>query len=542
MDIQKSDRSSLIFLQFAIAITAVHPVDCSPMNSFISILKQQVWLSDFFAFCAGMVLTLSFAPYDIFPFAILALMFLIMLWEQCTPVRAWLRGFLFGLGYFGTGIYWVFISIHTYGDAPLAFAFIVTLGLIVILSFFPAFTGYLLNRYFNNMGVIKTLCAFPAIWIFLEWLRSFLFSGFPWLLVGYSQTNSPLKGFAPLLSVYGVSLAALLSSGLCANAYFLYKKQQFKYSYLALFALAILWLSGALLSMKPWTKPHGQSLQVSLVQGNIDQELKWAPDHVQSSLERYFNLTDPLWGKSNLIVWPETAIPVSLQEAQPLIDSLDEKAQNEKTTLVTGIPVENAQGEGYYNTLIMLGADKGAYVKRRLVPFGEYTPYAKWMHPIFDSMRIPMSNMLPATKPQLPFIVNGIQILPFICYEIAFPEQVLSRDKNVGIILTANNDAWFGHSPAQAQHLQMAQMRTIEMQRPGLFVSNTGLTAVIAPDGRIESMAPPFQPYVLTVDVQPRYGRTPLQRYSIDPILFLSLVLLGVSIYYRQRKIKSFEL
>src|SRR3990167_4588237 len=489
-------------------------------------IQLSPWQKDLAALLAGGLLTLAFAPFEIFPFAVVALAILLGTWLRATPWRAWRRGFLFGIGLFGTGVSWVFTSVHVYGDAPLPFAILVTTGFIMLLALFPAYVGYLLNRFFPYATPVKTFCAFPALWVLSEWLRSFIFSGFPWLLIGYSQTNSPLKGFAPILSVFGVSLAVLWSSALLVNAFSYWKQQQYSLVYRNLLAFALLWILGSGLCLIHWTKPNGDSLHVSLVQGNIPQEMKWSPESVQFSLERYFNLTEPLWEKDKLIIWPETAIPLTLQQAEPFVEELDQKARSSQSTLMTGIPVHNPSGDGYYNALITLGAKREAYLKHRLVPFGEYLPLPKLIQPIVNYLHIPMSDMIPGTMKMQPFIVNGIKILPFICYEIAFPEQVLSRDKTIGMLLTVNNDAWFGDSPAQAQHLQMARMRAIEMGRPGLFVSNDGITAIIAPNGNIQAIAPAREPYVLTDYVQPMQGRTPWQRYAMDPILIIAIALL----------------
>src|SRR3990167_3287347 len=489
-------------------------------------MQLSSWQKDIAALLAGALLTLAFAPFEVFPIAIISLAILLATWLRVTPGRAWLRGFLFGLGLFGTGVNWVFTSIHVYVDTPFLLAIILTVVFIMLLATFPAYVGYLLARFFPHATPIKTFCAFPAILVLFEWMRSFIFSGFPWLLIVYSQTNSPLKGYAPLLSVYGASLAVLWSSACIVNAWSYWQQKQYNLVYRQLFALMILWVIGSGLSLIHWTKPKGDSLHVSLVQGNIPQDMKWSPESVQFSLERYFNLTEPLWGKNKLIIWPETAIPMPLQQAEPFVEELDQKARSSQSTLMTGIPVHNPSGDGYYNALITLGAKREAYLKHRLVPFGEYLPLPKLIQPIVNYLHIPMSDMIPGTMKMQPFIVNGIKILPFICYEIAFPEQVLSRDKTIGMLLTVNNDAWFGDSPAQAQHLQMARMRAIEMGRPGLFVSNDGITAIIAPNGNIQAIAPAREPYVLTDYVQPMQGRTPWQRYAMDPILIIAIALL----------------
>lgn len=483
----------------------------------------------------GILLTLSFAPYEIFPFAVVSLAGLFYLWLNVTPKGALWRGFLFGIGYFGTGVYWVFISIHQFGGVPNFLAFLITSAMVLFLALFPSSVGYLATRFFDNNKSLKLICALPALWVLSEWVRSWVFTGFPWLLAGYSQTNSPLRGYAPIFSVYGVTLAMTLSSGLLINSLCNFKQKAYYRSYLSLFALISIWILGNLLNLIPWSKPIGSPLPVSLVQGNIPQQLKWSPDHLKLSFDRYESLTQPLWAKNQIIIWPEAAIPLSLQAAADFIKNMDEKALAEGAHLVLGIPIQ-ATGEDYYNAIIALGNDKKMYVKRRLVPFGEYTPFPQVFRQLFSFMNIPMSDLIPGKLQQEPFILNNIKFLPFICYEIAFPELVNNRDGSAQALLTVTNDAWFGESAAQAQHLQMAVMRAIELRRPVLFVSNNGITAIIGPNGEIESQIPPHQTAVLKGTLQPAQGLTPWMKNGMDPILFILLCLLFFAIRENLKK------
>lgn len=502
------------------------------------------YLGDIAAILAGAILTLAFAPFNFFPVAILSPAVLLSLWLNTSTKRAFWRGWLFGLGFFGTGVYWVFISVHYFGNADIPFAFLITAALIAILALFPALNGYFLNRYFPNTNNTKVLCAFPAIWVFLEWVRTWIFTGFPWLLIGYSQLNSPLKGYAPVFSVYGVSLAVVLSSALLVNAILKFKhsykpiiilriaaewKDNGRFDFLA---LALIWILGASLSFVSWTYASGEPVKVSLVQGNIAQDVKWSPEQVQPTLDRYVDLTKNHWN-SKIIIWPEAAVPLTLQTAADFLNDLAKKANDNEATLITGIPIKAQDQDAYYNGVISLGKGEGIYTKRQLVPFGEYVPLKNLIGPIFDLLNVPMSDFIsgPFTKP---ILANGLKIASFICYEIAYPELVLSRDGNIDLLLTVSNDAWFGHSIAQAQHLQIGQMRALEMGRALLFVSNDGITAVINALGKVQSVAPQYESYVLTDEVQTTQGKTPWQRFGMDPILLTLLALLIIAI--RKRK------
>lgn len=490
--------------------------------SFASLLDHSA------AVLLGVILTFAFAPYEIFPLAVLAPAGLLALWLKVSPSpgKAFRLGYLFGLGLFGSGVYWVFTSIHVFGDVPVPFAVFITMGMIAILALFPAAVGYLTNRYFPHQTTAKLVCAFPAIWVFSEWVRTGFFSGFPWLFLGYSQTNSPLKGYAPILSVYIISLALTISSGLIVNSVIRYQQKKFKSLSLNVLAFAIIWVLGGLLSLIPWTIPQGEPISVSLVQGNIPQSLKWSPEHLQLSLDRYTELTRPLWGKHKIIIWPEAAVPIPFQNAEDFIRALGEKAEASDSTLILGIPVRTADDKGYYNAVITVGKDRGIYMKRHLVPFGEYTPLSHLLSNALQFMEIPMSETTAGNIDQRPFTVGNTKILPSICYEIAFPALTRSDDKSIGMLLVVTNDAWFGESSAEPQHLQMAAMRALEFGKPLLFASNDGITAIINQHGQIEKAIPQREAAVLNGTIQPMYGVTPWLTNGTDPIIIILICLL----------------
>ena len=486
-------------------------------------------LINIFAMLLGVTLTLAFAPFEIFPFAILAPAGLLALWLKASPRRAFGLGFWFGIGFFGTGVYWVYISVNQFGGVPPIGAAAFTGAFVAILALFPACTGYALNRYFPPVNTVKMVYAFPAIWVAVDIIRGNIFTGFPWLFIGYSQSSSPLKGYAAILSVYAVTLAALLTSGLLVNAYMKYRQKMYQLMYYNLLAIVILWIGGSLLCLIPWTKPEGKPVTVSLVQGNIPQSLKWSPEHLALSFDTYEKLTAPLWGKSQLIVWPEAAIPVSFEDATSFLDSMTDKAKQSGSELILGIP-QSAGNDSYYNSLIALGTSQQVYQKRRLVPFGEYTPLANISSQLLKFMDIPMSNLISGAAHQPPMQIGDLKILPSICYEIAFPDLMQTPDKSISFLLVVTNDAWFGRSSAQAQHLQMAKMRALELGRAVLFVSNDGITAIIGPDGRIEASIPPHEAAVLTSTVQPMFGLTPWMRNGIDSVWFVLICILFIAI------------
>lgn len=478
----------------------------------------------------GILMPFAFAPYDIFPLAIAAPAALLALWLQTSSLKkTFCLGYFFGLGMFGAGVYWVFTSIHIFGEVPAFAAAFITFGMISILALFPATVGYYLNKYFTINTSAKRIYAFPALWVFSEWVRSWLFSGFPWLFLGYSQTNSPLKGYAPLLSVYLVSLAAAMSSGLIVNAVIRFKQRNYKSLYTSLLALSILWISGGLFALIPWTRTDGEPISVALVQGNVPQSIKWSPESLQLSIDRYKELTEPLWGKTNIIIWPESAIPATLQDEETLINALDQKAKDNNSALILGIPIQTDNNQ-YHNAIVTLGAEQQLYLKRHLVPFGEYTPFMSILSHALNFMNIPIPDMIPGKLVQPPLTIGHVKILASICYEIAFPTLIRSNDKSINMLLVVTNDAWFGESAAEPQHLQMAAMRALEFAKPVLFVSNDGITAIINPDGTIQDSVPQRETTILKSTVQPRYGVTPWLYNGMSPlfIILISFIFIAV--------------
>ncbi|MDX1901489.1 MAG: apolipoprotein N-acyltransferase [Gammaproteobacteria bacterium] len=498
-------------------------------------LFQRGWPGDLLAFLAGSLMVLSFAPFSVAPIAILSLACLAALWLRVpTKTAAW-RGWLFGLGLFGFGIYWIFNSIHDIGGVNIPISLFLSGIFIACMALFPAFAGFLLGRYFSKDETIKLTLGFPAVWVFVEWIRSWIFTGFPWLTIGYSQMHSPLRGYAPLLGVFGVSLFVAYSSVFLIKIIQAIHAKKYRQGYGQLFLLIALWTTGSALTLVTWTQPFGKPVTVSLVQGNIPEKLKWTADMIQPTLNTYSKLSAPLW-KNNIVIWPESAVPISLQDAENFMNEQDALAKKNHSTFITGIPV-NVENN-YYNAVVALGDGHGFYLKHRLVPFGEYIPFKSIFQRAFDFLKIPMTDFIADHKPAVPIVAGQLKLLTFICYEIAFPEQVNFRNPDINLLLTVSNDAWFGRSTAQAQHLEMASMRALETGRPILFASNTGITAIADAKGNIQSQVPAFSRTVLTDTVQPTQGKTPWQRKGMDSVL-LTIFGAMITAWWRQRKISA---
>ena len=475
---------------------------------------------------AGAILALAFSPFDIYTFAFFAPAILLYRFMKSTAKQAALHGFLFGLGLFSVGSFWVYISIHNFGGASLPLSILITLIFISALSLFPALLGYVFDKLFKDKSdLIRCLLAFPALWVFFEWLRSWVLNGFPWFFLGYAQLHAPLKGLIPVFGVYGLSLfTAMMSGGLVILA----RNNTTKLKLVAVSIMIAFIGSGVILSKVDWSKPFGKPIEASLVQGNISQHMKWDIDQLTHTLNIYKKITDDYWD-SKLIIWPEAAVPAVANQLHDYFENIKSEAIAHDSSVIIGAPLQHDSATNFYNGLIMLGVNDGVYLKRHLVPFGEYTPLSFIFKSLLKRLNIPMSNFSAGPPQQAPLQFNHIKIAPFICYETAFPVLALQSAQQSNMLVTILDDAWFGNSIALPQQLQMSQMRAFEAGQPMLVASNTGITAIINPDGTIQSIAPVNKRFVLTASVQPTISHTPLIKWNYFPTLGLVILFIVLS-------------
>ncbi len=468
-----------------------------------SIWRRPVWL---YSLIAGLPLSFAFAPFNIFPLAILSLFLLVFAWMDAKPNQAFWRGLWFGVGFFGIGASWVFISIHRFGNTNIALAVIFTAIFVITLALFIAVGGLVLSLLFKRDSLLKRLIGFPVAWILCGWLHSWVLTGFPWLLLGYSQIQSPLAGYIPILGNYGVgfiiAFTAAVFSIICSKRFHL------KTKIILFIVIGLIWLSGAALQKVNWTQPSGKNIPVTAIQGNIPQGRKWSQQEILNNIKVYWDLTKTHWG-SHIIVWPESSIPVPRRYVKGLLMQLSAAAKAHDATLLIGLPVLSPDNENYYNTLQLLGHGQGVYYKRHLVPFGEYLPFGAFLRGIINFFSIPMSNFVPGPVIQKPLQINGNYFAPFICYEIAFPDLLRSWLPQAHFLVTTSDDSWFGHSIASFQHLQIAQFRSLQSGRDQIFATNGGPSALIDAKGNIINAAPFLQKAVLSGKITPMQGSTP---------------------------------
>lgn len=505
------------------------------------------WLPIFLAFFAGALSVLAFAPFSQFWISLIGLALLFHLWLDATPKKGFLTGLSFGLGLMGFGVSWVHNSIAQFGGVNQPLAWLITLGFVFALALYFALAGWFSthltirslseNRKPTTAPILgqaprgkasSLLLLFPAIWVLFEWLRGWLLSGFGWLSLGYSQIDSPLAGFAPVLGVYGISLMLALSAALLS----LWRSPW-------LLLLPIIWLGGWQLQQYDWSQPAGDAFRASLVQGAVPQELKWQPQQFQPTLELYLGLTDKQ-PDSRLIIWPETAIPAFSKHVESsFLQPLSERLASEGRDLLLGIPVQHQDGS-YYNAMLSLGASgREHYYKQHLVPFGEFMPLRFLLEPLIEAFAIPMSEFASGETTQPLMTLAGYQAGISICYEDSFGNEVAAALPQAAFLVNASNDAWFGDSLAPHQHLEIARMRALETSRYMLRATNTGVSAIIDHQGRLLATSPQFQPSVLSADIQPLLGDTQFALYGNKLVLILILSMLGLfmAISYRKRQL-----
>lgn len=487
---------------------------------------------------AGGILTLGFAPFNIWLTGFLSPAILFYLWRKSSERQAFLQGLVFGFSLFITSVSWVFISIHRYGGQSIFIASIITILFCFILSLFFAIQGFITRRFLPNSPLRKCFF-FAAVWTLFEIVRTYLFTGFPWCFIGYTQLNTPLRWYAPVFGVYGVSFTTVLISSLltlwCIFIYtklkknFIYKqfiKESLTTSSLLLciliFALSII------LGKIPFThtdKKH--PIKLAIIQGNISQSLKWHPGILTDTLLKYQALSAPYFKEHDtLIIWPESAIPTFSQYLTAYLSQLSQMLKQNNNTLLTGILSLSSNTGAYYNTAQVFGKGHGEYQKIHLVPFGEYIPFQTIAGHFFKWLNLPMTGFTAGPSTQHPLVLNHVQVGVVICYEIAYPSLVRQNAKNAHLLITLSDDGWFGNSLGPWQQAQMAEMRALEIGRFIINSSNNAVTNVINPEGEVFKTLPINQATTLATEVYPASGKTPWQQFGL--LLDLTVLLLFV--------------
>jgi len=529
---------------------------------------------------AGAAHALSFAPdplpaWALSPLELITMAWLVhCVWRAPNALMAARRAWLFALAHFVVGVYWLTISMHTYGLMPLPLALLALTALSAFLALFMSLAAWLARTLTPHMqrGEMQTpftlmtaAVLWAATWTLGEWLRGTLFTGFPWLNSGYAHVDSWFAGWAPVLGVYGVTfIAAFTAAALAAliQAAQRAPTHQPKNALVVLIALLVA-SAGWGLKQHAWTTNSGQPLAVRLVQGNIEQDIKFTPAHIQQTIATHLRLAatpnQPGTPSPQLVLLPETALAVFQHQLSPGVwNAWRALAAEQQSTLMMGAALFDRVTGTYTNSVIGIdqttplealtsGHNAMRYDKHHLVPFGEFVPWGfRWF---VDLLAIPMGDFNRGSTQQRPFAVGGQHIAPNICYEDVFGEEILpalkadslaSAQKGIpltGATILANfsNLGWFGDSWALRQHWQMARMRALETSRPMLRATNTGMTGVIDPQGRTLASLPPHRAAVLDISVQGQRGLTPYSSMGNLPVLLLTGFVLLIGFYRRNK-------
>jgi len=494
--------------------------------------NKRNWLS----FTAGLSLVFAYAPFSQWWLMLIVLPLFFNSIKNCDVKTATKQGFIFALGWFGSGISWVHVSIDQFGGLPLIASLLLMLLLCSYLALYPALACYLSSRLSPNRQL--SLWLLPPCWLICEYLRANVLTGFPWLSIGYSQVDGPFSSFAPLIGEVGISALLLITSVTIINIFNNYYRKAHLLLFITIFTTAFL------LSNIQWVKPTNTTVTTALVQGNIEQSIKWEPKKQWSTMLTYLDHTRENYD-ADIIVWPESAITSLEPTAQDFLVMADKSAALNNSAIITGILNYKFESKVYFNSLVVLGQKESVisnghyryehsnrYYKNHLLPIGEFVPLGDFLRKIAPLFNLQYSSFTRGDYIQSNLIAKGYHLLPLICFEIAFPEQLAANfTEDTNILLTVSNDSWFGNSHGPHQHLEIARMRALEFARPLIRATNNGVTAIVDHHGKIQATLPQFTEAVLKSKIELVEGHTFYSQYWqlihwLAPLLLLFIVLI----------------
>ena len=470
----------------------------------------------------------AFAPLQWWPLSIACIAALWWLWDRQTPLLAAWSGFAFGAGLFGVGTWWTFTAVHVVSRVPVPLALVLTIGLVVIMAIYYAIVGWLYARVRLGHPLIDHVTVLPALWLLMEWFRGWFLTGFPWLSLGYAQIDTPLAGYAQFVGVYGVGLAAaLVAAGLLALASGAWR--------LGAVTVLVVYALGFALRTVTFVHASGPPVTVAIVQGAISQDEKWLEENRGPTLELYRRMTRSAYG-SQVIFWPESTLPQLYHELVPYLSQIYAEARAQHSDLVLGLVRYDPTTDSIRNGLVALGDDEQWYYKRHLVPFGEYLPIPSFVRDWLRVKNLAFFDLTPGAAIQPPLSAAGLRLGESICYEDSYGAEQLAVLGHANALVNVSNDAWFGDSSAPHQHLQITRMRALEAGRYMIRATNNGISAIIAPDGRVLARSRQFVPEVLRGSVTPYEGLTPYARLRNYPEIAFCAIALGGAVWSRRRR------
>lgn len=493
------------------------------------------WFGPATLLIAGALQTLTFSPFHLWWLGPVSVFLVLSVTLHQTSDKLFRSGWLVGLGLFASGVSWVYVSISEHGNTPIPIAILLMVLFVAGLALFHGLAFWFWGK-LAKQHQIRRLILFPAIWILGDWLRGWLLTGFPWLYLGTAHTDGPLGGLAPILGVHGVTFWIAATGAAAYALWWMLRAGRVKAALATAVLILLPWLIAPVLKKADWTELSTEPQTFATMQGNIPQQIKWDPDFLRDQIVTYLGMTEAHW-QSDIILWPETAIPIPQGQAGQIIAHIQEQL-GEQSTLITGIPWYGYSAQiddnTFHNSIIAIGNGDGIYHKQKLVPFGEYVPFQEILRGLIGFFDLPMSSFSPGPKNQSPLRASETNVMPYICYEVAYPDFVAFNARHSGLLLTISNDGWFGDSIGPLQHLQIARMRALETGRYMLRGTNNGVTAIINEKGEIAKRIPQFERAVLTGEVFTAHGSTPYMQTGSWPILTLAVTLI---VFVRERVI-----
>ncbi len=494
-------------------------------------IPQATTLRSFFA---GLLLPCGFAPIHMPGLAILGIALLFAQLHQNTLKQSFQTGFVFGLGFFGLGISWLYVSIHNYGHLNPPLSALITFIFVAYLAIFPGLVAMLYQRLATNRlsynvlrrnlkgqrALVFNCFLFSSIWCLGEFLRASFLTGFPWLLVGVGQFDSPLKYLLPIIGVFGVGFVTCLAATCLATSLQTPRNKRHRW----IIASVVILIAPLLLKNHEWTKTHSPEVSVGVIQANISMRDKWDENLFWKILQGYEHEATQLIGKKQLIIMPESAIPVPINYVSDFLNDLDQRAKQGGSAILFGIPEPTpADDRAYYNTLASVGQAQGSYSKQHLVPFGEFIPKA--FQKLSHLLALPPANLKSGANQQSLVTVQNHPIASLICYEVAYPQLLRNQLPAAEWIVSISDDGWFGHSLAVYQQLQMSQALSIQTGRYQIVANNDGLSSVINAQGDVVDSLPVFRSGILNASIRPATGASPWVTLGDMPIFLMSLLI-----------------
>lgn len=481
----------------------------------------------------GAAATFAFAPFNLWPLAVLCPLLMMRAWRGATPREAAWGGFAYGVGLFAAGTWWLYISIHDMNDSPAWLALLLVGTLVVVMALYYALTGGLLAWLHGRSTPAAWYVGAAALWLLLEWLRGWLFTGFPWLQLGYSQTDTWLSGWAPLLGSHGLGAWLLVAAVLLLWAW--QEARTGTGRLVALLVATLPWVGGRLLQPLEWTSASGAPVTVAVLQGAVPQSIKWLISNRDPTRDLYHELNTQALG-AQLILWPEAAVTELANQIPQYLGQVYSESRAHGSDVVMGILRMDDRSQEVYNSMLALTKPLQFYDKQHLVPYSEYFPVPEWVRGVLERLDLPYSDITHGAANQPPLRAGGLNIAATICYEDAFGHAMRAGLRDADVLANVTNDAWFGRSPARYQHFQITRLRAMEARRWLIRAANDGVSALVAPDGTVAQRATEFQPTVLRGTVTPRRGLTPYARFGDWPVLAAAVLALLASLVASRRR------